>query len=93
MEKLLQFYWAGLRQPLPFFPRSSLAFTRAAQKDGKDPIEAARGEWSHDSDFGPAGEEDDEWFQQCFGHGEPFDARFEQVALAVFEPLLACLKK
>ena len=88
LGKLLQHYWAGLRMPLPFFPSSSLAFAKAAGKEGKDPLEAARQAWAGNPQQGHPGEGEDEWFHQCFGAAEPFDAQFEELAQAVFDPLL-----
>jgi exodeoxyribonuclease V gamma subunit len=89
LANLLQIYWAGLRQPLPFFPRSSLAFAEAARKEGKDPLDAARQAWAGNPLQGHPGEGEDDWFRQCFGETEPFEASFEAAALSVFGPLLA----
>lgn len=85
---LLYLYWQGLRYPLPFFPKSSLAYVQAVRKGSAEPLEAAQTAWAGSAHSQAVGEGEDEWFQQCFGHGEPFDGQFEAAAKAVFDPVL-----
>jgi exodeoxyribonuclease V gamma subunit len=87
LADLLELYWQGLQQPLRFFPKSSLAYIEAAGKD--DPLEAARKVWEPAGYGDGKGEGEDEWFRQCFGEEEPFDADFEDTARRVFGPMLA----
>lgn len=92
LKRLLELYWQGLREPLPFFPKTSLAYAERRHGRAEDKRESALGAaakvWEPASEKAGPGESEDEWISQCFGHAEPFDARFEEVALRVFGPLL-----
>jgi exodeoxyribonuclease V gamma subunit len=95
LEKLLESYWAGLCQPLKFFPESSYAFAAADYKEltgtkgrtVKTPIDFAQDKWNG-NDFGTAGECEDEYFALFFKTGDPLDGDFETYARVVFHPLL-----
>lgn len=86
---LLKIYWQGLRRPLPFFPISAWAYAQVMSGGEKPPEaawKAARNAW--ESGYNP-GEDDDPYFQKCFGHlDSPLDDEFGELALAVFGPLL-----
>lgn len=87
LARLLTLYWEGLQQPLPFFPRSSMAFAEQRRERGK-PLEtalaAARKSWVG---YNGSGEGEDIYYQRCIGDGDPFDEAFQKIALAVFAPL------
>ncbi|MCS7337550.1 MAG: exodeoxyribonuclease V subunit gamma [Verrucomicrobiae bacterium] len=99
--ELLDLYWAGLRQPLRFFPESARAFVRAelaqaaSSRSKKAPIEVARDTWnlgfggrSHD------GEKEDAYFDLCFGaEPDPLNAEFERVARTVFRPIFGHMQQ
>ena len=95
LEKLLESYWAGLCQPLKFFPESSYAFAAADYKEragtkgrtAKTPMDFAQDKWNG-NDFGTVGECEDEYFALFFKTGDPLDGDFETHARAVFHPLL-----
>ena len=95
LEKLLESYWAGLCQPLKFFPESSFAFAAADYKEltgtkgrtVKTPIDFAQDKWNG-NDFGTAGECEDEYYALFFKNGDPLDGDFETHARVVFHPLL-----
>jgi len=95
LEELLDRYWAGLCQPLKFFPESSYVFAAADRKalagtkgrTVKAPIDFAQDKWNG-SDFGPPGECEDEYFALFFRTGDSLDGDFEALARAVFHPLL-----
>ncbi|HEY5036699.1 MAG TPA: exodeoxyribonuclease V subunit gamma [Chthoniobacterales bacterium] len=93
LRELLQQYWRGLREPLRFFPKSSLVFAEKTLEK-KDALQAARKKWekspsSYESDFGDPPESAQEYFRLAFRNvADPLDEEFQQLALAVFEPLL-----
>ena len=94
LEGLLDRYWAGLRQPLKFFPESSFEFAAADYKaatgkkgkTAKKPLEFAQETWSG-SDY-TDGEREDEYFAIFFRDEDVLDGEFEANARAVFRPLL-----
>lgn len=90
LAQLLEFYWAGLREPLRFFPRTSFAYAEAIrrQRDPEAALKDARKEWeSHPFSDAP-GECEDLYNKLAFGDGDPLDEAFETLAKAVLEPLL-----
>jgi len=100
LERLLAIYWAGLRQPVKFFPESSFAFaesdykiaTGTSGKTTKNPIVSAGERWNG-SDFGQKGEHEDKYISLFFKAENPLDADFETTARAVFGPLLEKLSE
>ncbi|MRR53203.1 MAG: exodeoxyribonuclease V subunit gamma [Deltaproteobacteria bacterium] len=78
LRLLLETYWLGLRKPLKFFPRSSLAFAK------KGDLGSARIAWS--GDRFPEGA--DPYYQLCFGDTDPLDEEFVLLSQALLEPLL-----
>jgi exodeoxyribonuclease V gamma subunit len=93
LEELLELYWRGLREPLKFFPASSLVFVKGECRNGgrnddprKDPLAKARVEWEG-YDF-RRGESDDEYFKLCFGGPDPLDEEFVKIARQVLQPML-----
>jgi len=96
LHDLIALYAEGLGLPLPFFPNSSYEFAkRTLEGDDHSPskiIEFARAKWLG-TDFDP-GEADDPWIQLCFrGALDPLNLRWQEIALGVFEPLLAHREK
>jgi len=92
LEELLRVYRQGLSEPIHFFPRSSLAYAEALYRKKKEPgeaIDAARKEWEG-SDFGGMAECKDPYFRLCFGHTDPLDETFEELARIIFEPMMKC---
>ncbi len=92
LAKLLGIYWQGLRQPLPFFPKTSLTYAA----DGTDnALEKALNAWEGvpDSHY-QQGEKEDPYFRLCFAsYPNPLDEQFEALAKQVFAPLLDNHKK
>jgi exodeoxyribonuclease V gamma subunit len=97
LSNLLDLYWQGLRQPLKFFPQTSLAYVQAAQKPGssraRDPMSAAWLSWDGNPFNGAAGECEDDYYDLCFRHQNPLDEEFQRIALSVFGPQLAVQKE
>ena len=90
LAELLDLYWQGLRQPLKFFPQTSLAFAEAKlNSKAKNPLSTARSKWSGNEFMGVSGEGDDDGYDLCFRGAEPLDDEFQQIALKIYEPLLA----
>ncbi len=90
LQELLGIYWGGLTQPIHFFPESSLAFAEALirkQDPGAALIEA-RKKWEGNNFIRAEG--DDRHFKLCFGHTDPLDEAFEDLARKIFETLMKC---
>ncbi|HIJ81921.1 MAG TPA: exodeoxyribonuclease V subunit gamma [Desulfuromonadales bacterium] len=85
LQDILTLYWQGLSIPLPFFPKSSMAY---AEK-GKGDLKKARTVWNDDGFTDTPGEGSDPSFMRCFGHADPFTIEFERIAAAVLGPMLA----
>ncbi len=96
LRGLLQLYWRGLSEPLPFFPRSSLAFVEQMlnNKNGPSPLQKAQAKWRRspepwEPDRGERPEADDPHFRFVFRNvAEPLDDDFQQLALQIFVPVL-----
>ncbi|MEP6974310.1 MAG: exodeoxyribonuclease V subunit gamma [Spartobacteria bacterium] len=96
VRELLALYWRGLREPLRFFPRSSLAFVEQMlkQKGHRSPLEMAQAKWRRSPDLwepdrGERPEADDPYFRLVFRNiADPLDEEFQQLSLAVFAPIL-----
>ncbi len=91
LDRYLAWYREGLCRPLRFFPASSLAYAEAVvvkEKDHQRARLAAAREW--EPQWQRPGECEDSWNQLCWEHDAPLDEEFGDMALAVFEPLLAC---
>jgi exodeoxyribonuclease V gamma subunit len=88
LERLLDLYGEGLRTPLPLLPTASLAYAEAVFRDKGENIalEAARTAW--EGGYMRWGDREDADLQVCFRRTDPLGGRFQEVALAVFEPLL-----
>ena len=87
---LLEIYWRGLREPLPFFPMSALKFAESQGCKGQPPLERARAVWL--GNLRAEGECKDPAFRLCFNGGEaaddPLNATFQDLALAICRPML-----
>jgi exodeoxyribonuclease V gamma subunit len=84
---LLDLYWRGMREPLKFFPATSLAF---AEADPVDAEQAARKAWA--SDEYNRGDDSDEYVALCFRNTNPLDEDFAATAQAVFAPMLKLME-
>jgi exodeoxyribonuclease V gamma subunit len=96
LRNLLEIYWRGLREPLRFFPRSSLAFAKATldPERKREPREAALAEWESDDERFRKSESADAYFDLAFRNVEaPLDAEWEKLSLQIFEPLLAACQE
>ena len=94
LETLLTLYWDGLTRPLHFFPKSAWAFAELFIQKGKDrdkAVSAARNKWRPSGDRGFP-EADDPYYDRCFGETEPIDEAFEDLAVKVFQPLMASME-
>jgi exodeoxyribonuclease V gamma subunit len=87
-HQLLNYYWEGLREPLPFFPQSAYAFAERRRQGRKeeDALYAARKAWEGDRQS--RGEVDDPYCQLNWGKVDALDERFRALALAIFGHLL-----
>ena len=84
LADLVALYREGLRQPLPFFPRSAYA----ACGRSRDPIAAALREWEPSTrPEKPPGEGDDPYNKLAFRGRAALDAEFLATAHRVFDPL------
>ena len=96
---LLDFYWLGLGEPLPFFPRSSFAFAERTVHPtrGSSPLQKAQSEWgdalsTRESGLGMSSEREDDYFDLAFRNlPDPLGPEFQEIALAIFEPALTAM--
>jgi exodeoxyribonuclease V gamma subunit len=94
LTALLQLYWQGLRAPLKFFPRSSLAFAKAEHqlavnpKTKAKPFAHALAQWEGNAFQSVSGERDDLSFNLCFGDATPLDDEFASLARQIIGPIL-----
>ncbi len=94
LKKLLQIYWRGMQIPLPFFPKTSLAYAEKFLDTG-DVLKAlySAGKSWEGNDFS-MGEAEDPYLQLCFGKVENLLGEdFQALALEIFEPLLSYREK
>lgn len=85
LEELLNVYWQGLRWPLKFFPRTSLAFMEGADKS--DPFQRAEQAWKGSEKSW--GDVMDPYNQLVFRDSTPLDKEFAEFAECIFKPILA----
>ena len=89
LGKLLEQYWAGLRNPLHFFPESSWTYVHMfleRNRDKEDALSMARNTWMGSDYF--RGESEDAYYHQCFRNSDPLDLEFQRLAEGVFEPIV-----
>lgn len=94
LQELLDIFWQGLRQPIPFFAKASYVFVEACQKGKSEEkalqaaaktlwgTEFTRGEWHWDP-----------YLQRCFPENFELGADFARLARAVYEPVLPVMAK
>ncbi len=96
LRTLLQLYARGLREALPFFPRSALAYVEQTlhPKGRPSPLKKAQAKWRRspdrwEPDRGEKPEADDQHFRLVFRNvAEPLTPEFEELARAIFIPIL-----
>jgi len=95
LNALVALYEQGLCQALHFFPKTAFSFVESLHKNPDDTGKAekeARNTWFGNDYF--TGEGQDPFYQICFGRVEEFrpwdKPDFHQLAMQIFEPLLAC---
>ena len=88
LNQLLNYYWEGLREPIPFFPQSAYVFAerRRQGKNDEEALNAARRTWEGDRHSRP--EAEDPYYDLNWGKADALDERFKELAVAVFGPLL-----
>jgi exodeoxyribonuclease V gamma subunit len=87
LQPLLEGFWQGQRQPLPFFPATSLAWAKAKpeQRDAR-----AATAWTG-NDYAP-GESTDPAYRLVFADNDcPHGPDFEELAELFYTPILSCL--
>ena len=85
LTTLLNLYWQGLSEPLPFFPKTSDAY---ANKQAWD-LDRAVKAWNPQY-FSGIGEGENPYNRLCFGTEPPFSQEFDRISRLVMEPLMAC---
>lgn len=93
LETLLRLYRQGLDIPLHFFPKSSFEYADNLLRKLKPESIAllrAKQKWVG-SEFAKSagGESQDPYYDLCFRQFIPLDEQFQEIALQIFEPLLA----
>lgn len=93
LTTLLRAYWQGLREPLPFFPATSLAYAakRAKGQPAAEALDSAlKAKWNDNPNV--SGEGSDAHVRTAFRGRDPFSADFDGWARAVCVPLIACVE-
>jgi exodeoxyribonuclease V gamma subunit len=82
----LNSYFKGLRQPIHFFPESSLLYAErmASGKETDKAMRVAAGKWAA-FEFG---EKDNPYYELCFKEIDPLDDEFRKLATTLYEPML-----
>jgi len=95
LRALLELYWRGSRQLLHFFPKSALAYVERFRKeqDADKALWAAHRAWEGDEYREGSAEREDAYYQLAFRDTEPLDAEFVELAMAVFEPVFALVRR
>ncbi|MBC8316621.1 MAG: exodeoxyribonuclease V subunit gamma [Desulfobulbaceae bacterium] len=90
LNVLLDIYWQGLSEPIPFFTETSYVFARwaAEGKEAKARTDA-REKWA--GEYNPARECDDIYFSFRYHDTHPLGDRFEDLARKMYMPLLSHL--
>jgi exodeoxyribonuclease V gamma subunit len=81
LQDLIGLFRRGLCEPLPFFPDSAWEYVSKRQKNPSDhdgAMDSARRKWVG-NDFS-AGESNDPYYRRCFGHTDPIDSTFAELA-------------
>ena len=86
LTELCEVYWEGLTRPLPFFPRSALAFAQAVHSKSKNPINKAKAVWN--GGFNIEGEKEDPTLTKFFDKEDALGEEFQELALRIFGPIL-----
>ena len=76
IQTLLDFYWDGLIDPLPFFPKTSFEYARhrVLKNNSKDQsIYYAKKKWESDTHAAHHGESTDPYFEICFKSEVPMN--------------------
>ena len=85
LQQLIELYWHGLHQPVPFFSNSSYAFAKTSLNSTKaSPENAMFAAWQG-GQYSSA-EADDVYYQQLYAE-PPLNEKFKELALAVYEPI------
>ena len=91
IEFLLDTFWKGLRQPVPFFPESSWAYADGLEKGKEEPaaLKNALDKW----DGYQFKEKDDAYLYLFYGDASPFDNAFKNLAMEIIGPALRHTEK
>jgi len=95
LEKLLDYFWKGLSQPLPFFSETSFEYANQIFRghNPDDAVAAARKKWIRRDFNGKPGESEDPYYEVAFGERKIFDGQFTSVAWEIFGPILKLQEK
>jgi len=90
LQQLVDLYWQGMQQALPFFSNTSYAFAKTTlNKTTASPETAMLAAWQG-GQYASA-EVDDAYYQQLY-QDSPLTESFKELALEVFEPIQAHLE-
>ena len=98
LEDLLDLFRCGLEEPIHFFPDTSHEYARyKLGKSASDQLALAKAGIKWQGGEGPRKfnkpESDDPYYDQCFRRTGALDDDFKEIALKVFEPILAFSKE
>ncbi|MCW8890216.1 MAG: exodeoxyribonuclease V subunit gamma [Sedimenticola sp.] len=92
LNKLLTFYWQGLQEPLPLFPKSARIYVTSLQQGKPKEYCLGKAQSCWLGGFSSYAEYDNAYYRLAFPDADVLDAAFEKVSEAVFGPLLAALE-
>ena len=90
LQQLLQWYWRGLQEPLPFFPKSGLELAKASEHK----ISSARGKWESSGSY--VGECEKPEYRLLYRGIDPLEAyadSFTELALGIYGPMLYAMQE
>ena len=96
LQTLLDGYWEGLQQPLPFFVASAQQYLLALRdqdnpKTRRSPDSVARQSWLG-NDYFP-GESADPYYQLVYADQDPLDGEFVRLAQQLWQPVLEYMQE
>ena len=88
LESLVTLYQQGSVAAVPLFQNASVTYVEKILKESNEQgaLTAAKGKWGSTEYY--TGDCDDPWNAQAFRDSDPFDERFAEVAMTVWEPIL-----
>ncbi len=89
LQQLLEYYWQGLHQPLPFYPQSSFDYAQLIKEEKTINQALSRAEKTFLGSKFSRGEGEDPYLQLILRNQSPLNPDFMALAAAIYQPLFA----